>query len=47
MMGVGKTSIGRNLAKKLNFTFVDIDKIGATGHSMGGNAAIRGADFFW
>ena len=23
MMGVGKTSIGRNLAKKLNFTFVD------------------------
>ena len=27
MMGVGKTSIGRNLAKKLNFTFVDIDKI--------------------
>ena len=25
MMGVGKTSIGRNLAKKLNFTFVDID----------------------
>ena len=28
------------------FKFVDIDKIGATGHSMGGNAAIRGADFF-
>ena len=28
------------------FDFVDIDKIGATGHSMGGNAAIRGADFF-
>ena len=28
------------------FNFVDIDKIGATGHSMGGNAAIRGADFF-
>ncbi len=28
------------------FDFVDVDKIGATGHSMGGNAAIRGADFF-
>jgi len=28
------------------FDFVDIDKIGATGHSMGGNAAIRGANFF-
>ena len=29
-----------------NFLFVDIDKIGSTGHSMGGNAAIRGADHF-
>ena len=29
-----------------NFSFVDIDKIGSTGHSMGGNAAIRGADHF-
>ena len=28
------------------FEFVDISKIGATGHSMGGNAAIRGADYF-
>ena len=28
------------------FEYVDIDKIGATGHSMGGNAAIRGANFF-
>ncbi len=28
------------------FDFVDINKIGATGHSMGGNAAIRGADYF-
>lgn len=26
--------------------YVDIDRIGATGHSMGGNAAIRGADYF-
>ena len=29
-----------------NFSFVDIKKIGSTGHSMGGNAAIRGADYF-
>ena len=28
------------------FNFVDVNKIGATGHSMGGNAAIRGADYF-
>ena len=35
-----------NYAYEENFPFVDIDKIGSTGHSMGGNAAIRGADFF-
>ena len=29
-----------------NFPYVDIGKIASTGHSMGGNAAIRGADFF-
>ena len=29
-----------------NFPFIDVDKIGSTGHSMGGNAAIRGADYF-
>ena len=29
-----------------NFDFVDTSKIGSTGHSMGGNAAIRGADHF-
>ena len=28
------------------FEYVDIHRIGATGHSMGGNAAIRGADYF-
>ena len=29
-----------------NFSYVDINRIGSTGHSMGGNAAIRGADYF-
>ena len=29
-----------------NFPFADTKKIGSTGHSMGGNAAIRGADYF-
>ena len=28
------------------FDFIDLNKVGATGHSMGGNAAIRGADYF-
>ena len=35
-----------NYAYEGNFSFIDINKIGSTGHSMGGNAAIRGADFF-
>jgi hypothetical protein len=35
-----------DFAYKGNFPFVNVDKIGSTGHSMGGNAAIRGADYF-
>ena len=27
MMGVGKSTVGKSLANKLNYTFVDIDKL--------------------
>ena len=27
MMGVGKTTIGKNLAKKLKYKFIDVDKL--------------------
>ena len=28
------------------FNYIDKNRIGTTGHSMGGNAALRGANFF-
>ena len=27
MMGVGKSTVGKSLAKKLSFKFIDIDKV--------------------
>ena len=27
MMGVGKSTVGKNLATKLSYSFIDIDKI--------------------
>ena len=27
MMGVGKTTVGKSLAEKLSFRFIDIDKL--------------------
>ena len=43
--GYGKFALV-DYAYEGNFDFVDTSKIGSTGHSMGGNAAIRGADYF-
>mgnify|MGYP007048497175 CR=1 FL=1 len=41
-----QNNAGGRSAMWIQDSFVDINKIGSTGHSMGGNAAIRGADFF-
>ena len=27
MMGVGKSTVGKNLAKRLKFNFIDVDKV--------------------
>ena len=27
MMGVGKSTVGKNLAKKLKYNFIDVDKL--------------------
>ena len=44
--GYGMFALIDTVSKGNLFDFVDIDKMASTGHSMGGNAAIRGANYF-
>ncbi|MCW8871768.1 MAG: hypothetical protein OQK01_04020, partial [Xanthomonadales bacterium] len=44
--GYGMFGLVDYAAASSNLNYIDQTRIGATGHSAGGNAAIRGADFF-
>ena len=44
--GYGMFALVDYVASSSNLNYVDRSKIGATGHSAGGNAAIRGANYF-
>jgi len=44
--GYGMFAVVDYAASSSNLNYIDRDRIGATGHSAGGNAAIRGANYF-
>ncbi len=44
--GYGMFAVVDYAAASSNLNYIDKSRIGATGHSAGGNAAIRGADYF-
>ncbi len=44
--GYGMFAVVDYAASSANLNYIDRSRIGATGHSAGGNAAIRGANFF-
>ena len=44
--GYGMFALIDTVSKGNLYDFVDTDKMASTGHSMGGNAAIRGANYF-
>ena len=44
--GYGMFAVVDYAASSSNLNYIDPDRIGATGHSAGGNAAIRGANYF-
>ena len=44
--GYGMFALIDTVSKGILYDFVDTDKMASTGHSMGGNAAIRGANYF-
>ena len=44
--GYGMFALVNHVHANESFNYIDKSRIGTTGHSMGGNAAIRGADLF-
>ncbi len=44
--GYGMFALVEHVYQEKKYNFIDKNKIGATGHSAGGNAAIRGANYF-
>lgn len=44
--GYGMFAVVDYAASSANLNYIDKERIGATGHSAGGNAAIRGANYF-